>query len=148
MASIREYAATVFDAIKADANQDGLWTGNLTAVIGENAPIAHYSRIRDVLKRSGAMEQVQRGGGPSPSIWQIMDRDIDLATATLRGKAPSPGVDGKSKTEQRLEALEGSIGDLDVRAAIADLALDIRTLKKVISGTLDVDNVREEVTNG
>lgn len=146
MASIREYAATVFDAIKADADRDGLWTGNLTEVIGKNAPIAHYSRIRDVLKRSGAMEQVRRGGGSSPSIWQIVDRDIDLATAPLRGKAPSPGMDGVSKTERRLQALEDSIGDLDVKMAIADLALDIRTIKRAISGTLEVAD--EGSTNG
>lgn len=83
-----------------------VWEGFLTRLLGQelNLPTPYYTSVRTNLVRMGCVKQLQRGGGNSPSQWELITRP----TAPLfREKAPK-----RNQRDLEMENLRGQITDL------------------------------------
>lgn len=121
-----KHTQAVLDRMVTESDETGEWRGRLTEVVAELGASPHYSVIRRLLTRSGAAEQVSRGGGSQPSIWHIHDPKADIATAMLvGGRVPD--------VKDRMDRLEDLVGGINVPRAIADLAQDIAFIKQIIT---------------
>lgn len=104
-----------YEMMKAEANPrevkgEGrmlVWEGFFTKLISDrlNLSTPYFTQVRTNLTRMGCIQQLQRGGGASPSQWQL----ITPPTPELfREKAPK-----RSQRDQQLEELRGMVFDLD-----------------------------------
>jgi len=120
MSKLVEYAQAVLDQMikTADGNNPPVWTGNMTQLINELAPISYYGAITKKLKDAGAIVQTKRGGGGSPSQWAITDPDAGLMEIT--GSPRTQGLVRKRTLEGRVEVLERLVGNVDVAKMFAD----------------------------
>src|SRR2546428_7927234 len=76
------HCRTVYDAMRADAriqvDSEGrfiIWEGFLTKLV-ENVGLAmpYYTEVRKHLTRMGCLRQLRRGGGSTPSQWEVIRR--------------------------------------------------------------------------
>lgn len=104
---VRQHVAqAILDTMVEQADDNGVWTGRLTDLVRlHSGSISAYSQIVNVLKSAGAIEQVKRGGGFSPSVWQIMDKDANLDRGTTKPSALSK----RGSAWERLSALERKV---------------------------------------
>jgi hypothetical protein len=86
-----------------------LWEGFLTRLIGDELrlPTPYYTSIRNNLVRMECVRQLQRGGGNSPSQWELIKQPTDQL---FREKAPK-----RSQRDRELETMRGQIADLHTR---------------------------------
>jgi hypothetical protein len=86
-----------------------VWEGMLTALITKELhfSVPYYSKIRNELMRMGCIRQLRRGGGSSPSQWELI-------CAPTRERFLSDNTDGlpKSADERRLLMLEERLDTL------------------------------------
>lgn len=83
-----------------------VWEGFLTQLLGKelNLPTPYYTSVRNNLVRMECVRQLQRGGGNSPSQWEL----IRPPTPKLfLEKAPK-----RSQRDRELETLRGQVSDL------------------------------------
>ena len=121
------YAKIVLQKMVQEADKDsGVWTGRMSDLVESVAPVSNYSRILGILKGSGAIYQVRRGGGKSPSIWQVMDADAELSLESLE-RAVRPR---RRTLETRISDLEALVGGVNIPLALADIAGMIEAGKK------------------
>lgn len=123
-----QHCRTVYDAMRADArirdDSEGrfiVWEGFLTKLVeGVGLAMPYYTEVRKHLIRMGCLRQLRRGGGSTPSQWEVIRRPTR-------------------------ELFLGAIEELDTRVTpvqqqIADLAKRIETLERqqdVIIGTIN-----------
>jgi hypothetical protein len=114
------------------SDESGKWQGKLTELINAEGATPHYSAIVKLLVRSGAAEQIRRGGGAAPSEWQVFNPEADLGAAH-RGMFKAPVA------QDRIDRLEQLVGGVNVPLALAELARDIAFVKHVVIGGADED---------
>jgi hypothetical protein len=118
-------------AVEREGVRIVVWEGFLTQLIGVqlNLPTPYYTSVKNNLVRMECVRQLQRGGGNSPSQWELVKRP----TPTLfREKAPK-----RSQRDLALETMRGQISDLRQQVAKQD-----EMLRKVIE---HVNNHTHEV---
>lgn len=94
------YAA--MDADASDTERGRVWEGPLTRFIRDlDIPEGYYSPIMRLLKATGSVEQIRRGGGhpPTPSKWLLIRQpelqdydDARQATSPMSNRALSKAV--------------------------------------------------------
>lgn len=95
-----------------------VWEGMFTALITQqaNLSIPYYSKITKALKEMGCIRQLKRGGGTSPSQWELI-------------KAPTLDLYENRITHSRVPRatqfaqLQGRVNSLEKRVAILEGAL-------------------------
>ncbi len=129
--AVEKYAKAVLDDMVSEA-KDGIWTGRTTEIVTRHAPMPYYSKVIHALRESGAVELIQRGGGPTPTQYRIINPDADLDVKWQGGLRPK----GNSALEHRVEGLEKAVqgvnlGQLasDIMRQIADLRMRIESLE-------------------
>lgn len=96
--------------VKADDGKPGttihVWEGFFTKLITEQIGLSvpYYSTIRRELLRMGCIRQLRRGGGSSPSQWEL----LQPPTEELWHSAPAK----KHQAGSKQAANEGQINDL------------------------------------
>jgi hypothetical protein len=109
---------------EVEGTRMAVWEGFLTGLIQNDLGLAvpYYSAIRAHLVRMGCMKQLRRGGGTSPSQWQVIKPPSkeQFATAEASGTA----------LQRRKETHAQQINDLTTR--IATLEANERTLAAVV----------------
>lgn len=125
--AVSDQAKRVLDLMVKEA-KDGVWEGTTTKLLARlEIPAPYYSRIMNTLQECGAIKQVRRGGGSSPSKWQIVDPDVDINEAKIAKRQVS-----RRAMEERLDNIEERIGDIDVKRALVQLSGDVEYLKRKI----------------
>jgi len=86
-----------------------VWEGFLTRLLGDelNLPTPYYTSVRTHLVRMECVRQLQRGGGNSPSQWELVKKPTP---ELFREKAPK-----RSQRDRELETLRGQVGDMQRR---------------------------------
>lgn len=122
------HCVEVYDRIAQDATpiptdgEDALvWEGYFTKVITQDLGFAipYYTRITQALKGMGSCIQLKRGGGTSPSRWQLCrPPTLDLfdiyenrSSSRAVSKTAQQGFQIKDLGE-RVDVLEDSIGEI------------------------------------
>jgi hypothetical protein len=84
-----------------------IWEGRLTKLINEELglPTPYYTAIRSSLARMGCIRQVQRGGGTSPSKWEIIKAPTLDAYKNAQPEAESKPQGRLAQAEQRISDL-------------------------------------------
>lgn len=73
-----KYAIQVLQMM-VDKSVDGIYIGYLSNEFQDlDIPITYYSHVITLLESTGSAVQLQRGGGPKKSKWQILNPDPDL----------------------------------------------------------------------
>lgn len=124
-----DHAKAVLARMVAES-REGLWQGSLTEVVTDVAHPSYYTKITKRLKAVGAIEQIKRGGGGAPSVWQILNANPDFTVSYL----PASEKPKASDFEARLDKLEQEVYGFNTKQAIADLALEIQSMRKLIVG--------------
>src|SRR5690348_16529377 len=94
------HCTNVYDSMKAESEikeVEGsrmlVWEGFLTHLTSElDLPTPYYTRLRRDLIRMGCINQLRRGGGTTPSLWQVIKPptlDLYLSTAHTRSERES-----------------------------------------------------------
>ena len=97
------------DPDKADLGTMVVWEGFLTRFITEelHLSVPYYSSVTQALKRMGCIRQLRRGGGSSPSQWELKHEPTeDLFNNTLPKK---------SLILTPLQQLQKQVNDQEVR---------------------------------
>jgi hypothetical protein len=99
------------EPVEVEGTRIIVWQGFLTHLIGEqlNMPTPYYTSIRNNLVRMGCVKQLQRGGGNSPSQWEMVRKPTP---ELFREKAPK-----RSQRDLELETMRGQLSDLNARLA-------------------------------
>jgi len=120
------FAEKVLAAMVKDMDKNRMWVGRMTTFQLElGVPPPYYSDVIRLLKDSGAAVQIKRGGGHTPSEWQILDPKANIEKASKLST-----VTKRWRTiESRLDNLEENVGGVNIKKALADLANDIGDLK-------------------
>jgi len=114
MPQIYNHCVTVYEAMKATAEvitDQGtprrVWRGFLTKLINEDCGLAvpYYSAVRNNLVRMGCIEQINRGGGTHPSMWELIKNPTEQLFLEK----------GKVRTNSKTAVMEGQISDLTAR---------------------------------
>lgn len=121
----RDAAAQATLARMVKESEGGIWTGRLSQVVTEVSHPAFYSTVRAMLIRSGAAEQLARGGGKRPSQWRVLDPDFNFESSKVSGKPPLQ----QGKDVDRLSELEKMVGGVNVAYAVVDLQRQIDNLR-------------------
>jgi hypothetical protein len=91
-----------------------IYEGFLTQLITQklNLSVPYYTKIRNALIRMGCVRQLRRGGGSSPSQWELnYEPSLD---AFLKQEAPKvPKQDKYAALEQQISNLTRRIADLE-----------------------------------
>lgn len=124
-----DYAKRILEKMVAESD-NGLWTGNATELVGSIAPMPSYGKLMGMLKGVGAITQVKRGGGTSPSVWEILNPDPDWTAEVGKasGKITQLHTPAAVLT-QRVDNLEKMVGGIDIPDALATLAREINAIK-------------------
>jgi hypothetical protein len=107
-----------------------VWEGFLTRLVKDlKLSVPYYSTIRTALMSMGCIRQLRRGGGTSPSQWELIkpptmelwNKMQDELPASSRG--PNASVNGEAQKEvrqlgQRLSDLTDRVGKLEEGLAL------------------------------
>jgi hypothetical protein len=112
-------AKVVFDGAAGEAGEEKtiiVWEGMLTQFItGElHLSVPYYTKITQALKRMGCVQQLKRGGGTAPSIWEL----ITEPTEELYKNKLAPKKKGVGKDYQFQQQLD----DMNRRISIMERA--------------------------
>lgn len=119
-----EFARAVFARMLEEADEEGIWRGKMTELHNElGVPTNYYSKVVNHI--SVAADQVERGGVNRLSVWKIEKPDYDFSEEASVKLRPS-----KRTNESRIQALENSVGGLNIPKLIADMSLEIEVLKR------------------
>lgn len=99
-----------------DENEDVIivYEGFLTKLITHqlNLSVPYYTSVRTALIRMGCVRQMRRGGGSSPSQWEMIYEPT--LEAFLKAEPPkSPKQTKAGATEQQIVALARRVSDLE-----------------------------------
>lgn len=112
---LQEHAQNVLDRMTVEADDEGIWTGSLSVLIGEiTGSKSYYSPIIRLLKGAHAITQMKRGGGSAMSLWLVENPDADLSDVKL-----SPVIARRRTLETRVANLEKLVGNVNVPEAIS-----------------------------
>jgi hypothetical protein len=135
------HARRILEAMTEQAVDDAgdkIWTGKTTELVqGLGIPMAYYSQVMRILTDAGAVEQVSRGGGPKPSVWRIMDPDVDLLDSQ------HPTVPRRRTMEARISDQESLVGGVNVPNAVATLTGDVDYLKRRLQEHIEREHERD-----
>lgn len=109
----------------SEDSEDGVWRGSLSALISDVCHLSYYSGIRDLLIRSGAATQLHRGGGSSPSVWQIIHPDATFSESDI--DYPKVQIEKRRELADRVADLERLIGGVSLPQLVVDLKQEILT---------------------
>lgn len=101
-----------------DGSEARLWTGMTTALITEDLRLSvpYYSSITRNLKRMGCIRLIRRGGGNSPSVWEVLHEPTEKLFLEARPIT-------KTKRQSEIAALQQQVKDLASRVTSHDDAL-------------------------
>lgn len=133
--SLRDKARETLAVMVLQANDDLVWEGRLTEVVGKLGHIAYYTKIVDLLKDGGAATQLKRGSMGNPSVWQIDKPDADFEDVILG--ATGKRIKSNAKMQVQIDNIEKLVGGINVPAALHDIQLDINLLKAQLARLLD-----------
>lgn len=91
-----------------------VWEGFLTRFITEelHLSVPYYSSVTLALKRMGCIKQLRRGGGSSPSQWELITEPTEeLFTNKLPKKEPQ--VSRQSQLQEQVNSQETRIKALE-----------------------------------
>jgi transcription termination factor NusB len=101
----------------AESRREGeavVYEGFLTRLITQqlNLSVPYYTKVRKALLRMGCIRQLRRGGGSSPSQWELShEPDLD---SFLKQEAPKvPKQDKDEATHQQILALTHRVAELE-----------------------------------
>ena len=111
---------------------EGKTTQLLTSV---GISIPYYSHVMKALQRMGCVEQLRRGGGPTPSRWALWkepsEEDFEAAVGPIR-RVSRENTDVYKRInalEEELKAVKALLGGINVPQALATLATEMRSKK-------------------
>jgi hypothetical protein len=119
----------MFDQAKLQVMEDGseavMWEGMLTHLIVSelNLSVPYYTRVTRALKAMGCIRQVRRGGGSSPSQWELLQEPTEAAFMSFHeGEATdtTPTKKGSTRIDMALEQVAG----LNRRLQLVEKALE------------------------
>lgn len=126
--ALYHHCAKVFQALKDNAKvhqeDDGeggvvnilVWEGFLTKMFGDlDLSVPYYTKCTQALKNMGCIRQLRRGGGNSPSQWEIIQSPTP---ALFDAEVP------RKRRRNRTEALEDMVKDLQVKLIAQNQRLD------------------------
>lgn len=95
-----------------------VWEGFLTKLINEDCGLAvpYYSSVRNNLVRMGCIEQINRGGGTHPSMWELIHEpteELFHAKGKIRTNSKSAVMEGRiDDLARRVEKLENMLANI------------------------------------
>lgn len=92
-----------------------VYEGFLTSLItGEklNLSVPYYSHVSKALQRMGCIRQLRRGGGSSPSQWELL-KEPTLEAFMSAQPPKQPRQTKKDATDQQIRALTQRVADLE-----------------------------------
>lgn len=112
------------EALSLSAEQTGsvpmiVWEGFFTKLITEDLGLAvpYYSTIRRELMRMECIRQLRRGGGSSPSQWEL----LQAPTEELWHSSPAK----RMQTNSKQDATAGQVGDLIKRLEVLEQHMEV-----------------------
>lgn len=144
--AIWAHLTKAYDAMEEKAT-DGVYEGFVTKLltIELSIPVPYYGKVLRLLAAMGCIEQLQRGGGTSPSRWKLHKKpvieDFNKVVETSPGAALSSSrqqIDGA--IDNRVRVLEQRLEGVDVKQALFDLQKQINELKGIKPPKLEAVN--------
>jgi len=122
-----------YDAMESTA-QDGVYEGFVTKLLTEDLkiPVPYYGKVLRLLTNMGCIEQLQRGGGTSPSRWRLQTKptlELFERAAEFTPGAKSATLQAKDEVLNRVSALERRLDGVDVKQALFDLQKQLNELQ-------------------
>lgn len=129
--SLMEERAQRFTAAQTGTVAMVVWEGFFTKLITEelNLSVPYYTTIRRELIRMECIRQLRRGGGSSPSQWEL----LRPPTVELWHNAPAK----RSQTNSKQEATAGQVGDLNKRVEVLEQHMKV-LLEVLTSGGVKI----------
>jgi hypothetical protein len=125
--ALYHHCVDVYNAMFESAQQKQLddgtyavtWEGMLTALITEQLRLSvpYYTQITQALRRMKCIRQIRRGGGTSPSVWELLsdeEGNLRRPTEELFANAKTP-ASGRTKGQKELDAVKQQNKDLAAR---------------------------------
>ena len=116
------HCSAVFERMRAEAKPTEIesmhalvYEGFLTRLITQDLHLAtpYYTSVMHMLKKMGCVRQLTRGGGPSPSTWELIQEPTwELYEAAEEAK-PKPRNDWRGQTEDVQRQLLERVAQLE-----------------------------------
>lgn len=129
-----EYAEQTYQAMLERAgrvDEKLVYEGFISRMIIEELkfPVPSYGKILYVLRQMGCIEQLKRGGGPTPSKWVLWKTPTLEDFNKVHGPVRSKYETQVSRMEQRIDDLTRQIGGVNIPQALTDLTLRLERLE-------------------
>jgi hypothetical protein len=131
---VYDHCVRVYDEMAAQARREAVsngpvalvYQGYLTKLFASlQLSVPYYTKVMDVLKSMGCLEQLRRGGGNSPSRWILIRRpEEDSFNSFINMKRTGKGR--LAIAEQQIRDAHRRMNDMD--SAIEDLRLEVQAL--------------------
>jgi hypothetical protein len=121
-----EHCSAVFEKMKSEAKPrtvEGdhalVYEGFLTHLITQDLHLAtpYYTSVMNRLKKMGCVRQLSRGGGPSPSIWELITEPTLDAFEAAEATRSKPKQDWRGQTDDVMKAMLNRIDTLEDQMA-------------------------------
>lgn len=121
--------------ISDNQNQIIVYEGFLTQLVtGKlNLSVPYYTHVRKALMEMGCVRQLKRGGGTSPSQWELIyEPTLEAFMSAQSGKKKPPKQTKESMLQEQVNALNSRVSDLEgqVEAVLEALAEQFGTSPK------------------
>lgn len=108
-----------------------VYTGFISGLMFDdlNVPVPYYGKILKALKAMGCVTQLRRGGGKSPSQWELWKTPTVEDFEKVWGQQQQE-EHKTTPTESHLKDITRMLGGVDVPKALADLQEQVNLLKE------------------
>jgi hypothetical protein len=118
-----EHCSTVYEAMKAEATVDKgklVYENFLTQLFAEKKlAIPYYTAVMQRLKAMGCVQQLSRGGGNTPSRWQII-REPDWDTFAVYEERRHKQNTKAGQTQDMVKQLASRYNELESRLEVTE----------------------------
>jgi hypothetical protein len=120
------HCSSVFELMKKRATPEIIesthalvYRGFLTHLITQDLELAtpYYTHVMHRLKKMGCVRQLQRGGGPSPSTWELIEEPTLEAYEAAEDKKEKPQT-WKGQTDEVMQRMLSRLDTLEEQMAI------------------------------
>lgn len=149
MTKLAEHSQAVLDAMVAES-KDGVWEGRMTELVNRYAPLPYYSNIVHMLKESGAIVLIHRGGGSSLTQYHIVNPKANLKGVTVtEARAPTGAKSKVHSLEDRVTTLEKATQGVNLGQLAADFTMQVQEMQEAIMCLHDdIEAMKKELKLG
>jgi hypothetical protein len=92
-----------------------VYEGFLTHLITQDLGLAtpYYTSVMNRLKKMGCVRQLSRGGGPTPSQWELITEPTLDSFEAAEAARPKPRQDWRGQTDEVVKALLNRVDTLE-----------------------------------